>query len=62
MAHQLKVRMVKQVLDIGLASGEVIVNAKHVLTAFEQSLTKVGSQKARATGDQDFLHSLTIAS
>src|SRR6185295_19583587 len=60
-AHQLETRVAQQMLDVGLAAGEVVVDAQHVVSALEQALAQVRAEKAGTTGHQNPLHARTCS-
>ena len=51
-ADQLKARMADPLGDVGLAAGEVVVEADHLLTALHQPVQQMGAEEAGTTGDQ----------
>ena len=51
--HELKVRVVHQVQHIALTTREKVVHANDLVALVEQTLTQMGSQKARAASNQD---------
>jgi hypothetical protein len=55
MAQQLEHRVARQMQYIAATTGEKIVNRKHFVTGRNHLVTKVGSDKAGATGDHYFL-------
>ncbi len=54
-ADQLEVRTWQQVGDVRLLAGEEVVEADHVVPAFQQPFAKMNAEKARPAGDQDAL-------
>jgi hypothetical protein len=51
-AQQLEARMADQVLDVAPRTGEEVVDAQHVVAAFEQLLAQVRAQEAGTAGDE----------
>ena len=51
--HELKVRVAHQVQHIALTTREKVVHANDLVALVEQTLTQMGSQKTRTSGDQD---------
>lgn len=54
--NQLEILFVQQVGDVGLLTGEEIVNANHVVTFVNQSFAEVRAQKPCAAGNQNSLN------
>ena len=52
-AHQLEVRPVHQVGDVGAAPGEVVVDAEHLVPLPDQPVAEMAAEKSRAAGDQN---------
>src|SRR5712691_9697387 len=50
-----KVRLIQQVLDVAAAAGEQVVQAENLVALGSEPITEVGSQKARAAGDNNAL-------
>ena len=57
-AHRLEIRFLQQLGDVGLAPGEIIVDAEHVVALGAQAVAEMRAEEAGAAGDQyPFLHS-----
>jgi len=54
--HQLEARVLEQVLDVGLAAGEEIVDAQYVVPGGKQALAQVRAEKTGSAGDEQLLH------
>ncbi|MCZ7597587.1 MAG: hypothetical protein M5U09_07405 [Gammaproteobacteria bacterium] len=53
MADHLEQRIVDERQDVLLVAGEVVVDADHLVAAFEQARAKVGTEEAGAAGDEN---------
>lgn len=54
-AQELEARVAVQMLDVTLGSSEEVVEADDLITAFEQTVDEVRTQKARPTSNEDAL-------
>src|SRR6185437_14862530 len=52
-AHRLEIRVRQQMRDVGLAPGEVIVDAEYVVAPGQQALAEMRAEEAGAAGDED---------
>ena len=55
MAHQLEVRVVQQMSDVGPGAGIEVVDAQHFMAALDQPVAEMRAEEAGTTGDQDAL-------
>ncbi len=53
MAHQFKAGIALEVLDVGLATGEEVVETDDFVTLTDQAVTEVGSEESGSTGDEN---------
>ena len=60
-ADQLKAGMADPLGDVGLAAGEVVVEADHLLAGLHQPIHQVGAHETGATGDE-IAHPLSTSS
>jgi hypothetical protein len=51
-ADQFKARMADPLADVGLATGEIVVEADHLFASFHQPVYQVRAHKTGAAGDQ----------
>jgi hypothetical protein len=59
MPHHLEVGVVGKVGDIVLSAGEVVVDAKDIVTLLEQQLAQMRTEKACAAGYEDTISTKT---
>ena len=59
-AHQLKIRIVDQVQNVGLASGKEVIQAENFVSLFQETLAEMGADKTSPACDQNsMLHLAT---
>lgn len=56
---QFEVRIADQVLNVRLAAGEKVVDADDVVSASDQPVAQVTSEKSGTAGDEDCRHSFS---
>jgi hypothetical protein len=57
---QLKPGLAEQVLDVARRARQEVVETHHFVTIGKQAFTQVGAQKARASGNHDATHTLSL--
>jgi hypothetical protein len=53
MPHQLEAGIADQVLDIGLPTGEEVIEADDVMPLTDKAIAKVGAEKSGTAGNED---------
>ena len=55
MTHELKTRMIVELINVPLGAGEQIVGAQHIVPLLQQPVNKMRADKAGPSGYQDTL-------
>ena len=58
MAEHLEIRMLQQMRDVRPPSGEIIVDAEHLMALLHKPVAQMASQKASRAGDQYSLRTI----
>jgi hypothetical protein len=62
MTHQLEVRALEQVKNVGFLGCEEVVEADHVVPLIDQAVAEVRADEARPSGNQNTVVSRHVAS
>lgn len=60
-AHELKARVVEQMLDVALGTGEQVVGTDDFVATGQQAVNQVAAQKASTAGDQNAFAGVVVA-